>query len=111
MLLMYNNVGVQSIGVYYGMLGNNLPSPREVVDFYLLQIIGRMRLHGENWVVFYALRGSNIELLLGVPNEVLQKMAHNPSAGESWVQNNVRNYWPDVKFRYMLWAMRSFLFP
>lgn len=46
MLLMYNKVGVQSIGVYYGMLGNNLPSPREAVDFYLLQIIGRMRLHG-----------------------------------------------------------------
>ncbi|XXG53123.1 hypothetical protein AAC387_Pa03g1272 [Persea americana] len=101
LMLSLGTTGVQSIGVCYGMLGNNLPSSREVVDFYKSQNIGRMRIYAPVGAALDALKGSNIELLVGVPNEILRELSRNPSTAKGWVQDNVRNYWPSVKFRYI----------
>ncbi|TQD98636.1 hypothetical protein C1H46_015884 [Malus baccata] len=69
------------IGVCYGMLGNDLPPPREE----LLE----------------ALRNSDIEVLVGVGNEELQQLASTESAAEDWVETYNRPYSPQVNFRYI----------
>ncbi|KAG6679205.1 hypothetical protein I3842_14G119300 [Carya illinoinensis] len=92
--------GAQSVGVCYGRLGNNLPSEAKVINLYKSNGIGRMRIYEPNQPTLNALRGSNIELIIGIPNNNIQALT-DAAAATSWVQDNVKNYWPDVKFRYI----------
>lgn len=89
-----------AVGVCYGGLGNNLPNAQEVVNLYKQQGIKRMRLFDANKWALEALRGSNIELILGVGNSELPSMA-NAGNAEKWVQENVKKYYPSVKIRYI----------
>ncbi|XP_068643802.1 glucan endo-1,3-beta-glucosidase-like [Aristolochia californica] len=83
------------------MEGTGLPSEREVVDLYKSKNIKGMRLYYPRLQALNALRGSNIEVILGVEQNRLQELANNPSAATTWVQNNVRNFWPGVRFKYI----------
>ncbi|XP_028114386.1 glucan endo-1,3-beta-glucosidase, acidic-like [Camellia sinensis] len=90
----------QSIGVCNGQLCDNLPSD-QVVQLYQSNGIGRMRMYGPNPSTLQALGGSNIELVLDVPNSDLPALRSDPSAASQWVQTNVGNYFPGVKFQYI----------
>jgi len=83
------------------MLGKNLTSASEVTSLFRSNNIKRMRIYDPNEAALQALKGSNIELMLGVPNSDLQKLASNPSDANSWVQRNVLSFWPSVRFRYI----------
>ncbi|CAL5436508.1 unnamed protein product [Camellia sinensis] len=90
----------QSIGVCNGQLCDNLPSD-QVVQLYQSNGIGRMRMYGPNPSTLQALGGSNIELVLDVPNSDLPALGSDPSATSQWVQTNVGNYFLGVKFQYI----------
>ncbi|KAK7820856.1 glucan endo-1,3-beta-glucosidase isoform X1 [Quercus suber] len=92
--------GAQSVGVCYGKNGNNLPADGEVVDLYKSNGIGRMRIYDPDQTTLNALKGSNIELIIGILNNNLQALT-DATAATNWVQNNIRNYSPDVKFKYI----------
>ncbi|KAF3957189.1 hypothetical protein CMV_017776 [Castanea mollissima] len=92
--------GAQSVGVCYGKNGNNLPADGEVVDLYKSNGIGRMRIYDPDQTTLNALKGSNIELIIGILNNNLQALT-DATAATNRVQNNIKNYSPDVKFKYI----------
>lgn len=62
---------MESVGVCYGVNGNNLPSRQEFIDLYKSKGIGGMRIYYPDEEALQALRGSNIELILDVPRDTL----------------------------------------
>jgi Glycosyl hydrolases family 17 len=90
---------VGSIGVCYGMLGNNLPPPSEVVSLYKSDGIGAMRLYAPDAATLNALRNTDIDLMMGVPDELLPELASNAGAAATWVKDNIVAY-PGVSFKY-----------
>ncbi|MFS7899605.1 putative glucan endo-1,3-beta-D-glucosidase [Helianthus anomalus] len=89
----------QSVGVCYGRNGNDLPSERDVVSLYQSNGITKMRIYDPHQPTLEALRGTNIELMIGVPNDALQSL-NDQNAANTWVRDNVQNY-PDVNFKYI----------
>ncbi|OMO88748.1 Glycoside hydrolase, family 17 [Corchorus capsularis] len=90
------------IGVCYGLDGNNLPSKPDTVALFKSKNIRRIRLYRADHDALEALRGSNIEVTLGILNPDLQSLATNQAAAKNWVQNNVVNYANDVRFLYIV---------
>lgn len=93
--------GEQQVGVCYGTFADNQPSAQEAVA--LVQSVGirRMRLYGPDHNALQSLRNTNIEVMLGVPNEQLQWIASSQGNANRWIQDNVRNY-QDVNFRFIV---------
>ncbi|XP_027361006.1 glucan endo-1,3-beta-glucosidase-like isoform X1 [Abrus precatorius] len=92
--------GAQSVGVCYGGNGNNLPTKQAVVDLYKSNRIMKIRLYYPDGGALQALKGSNIEVILGVPNDQLQSLT-NAGAATNWVNKYVKAYTPGVKFKYI----------
>ena len=97
----FDDAAAQSVGVCYGQIANDLPPPAEVIDLYKANGIKRMRIFNPNSETLEALRGSNIELIIGVYNNDIQNLANNAAAANDWVQTNIKAYLPDVRFRYI----------
>jgi exo-beta-1,3-glucanase (GH17 family) len=96
------HAGAQSLGVCYGGNGNanNLPPESEVVSLCKTYGIGRMRIYSPYPEILQALRDSNLEILVGVPNDSLQALSEQ-SAAADWVQRNIKDYSSNVKFKYI----------
>ncbi|XP_074560366.1 glucan endo-1,3-beta-glucosidase-like [Curcuma longa] len=59
-----------------------------------------MRIYSPDQDVLQALSGSNIQLILGLPNDNLQSIASDPSTANDWVQNKIVAF-SGVAFRYI----------
>ncbi|QHO36087.1 Glucan endo-1,3-beta-glucosidase [Arachis hypogaea] len=95
-------IAAQPIGVCYGTVADNLPPPKEVVDLYEANGIEKMRIYNPDPSIMEALKGSNIELVVGVPNEDIQTLATSEPSAIQWVQNNIKTHINYVKFRYIV---------
>ncbi|CAN7132346.1 unnamed protein product [Brassica rapa subsp. narinosa] len=70
-----------------------------------------MRLYDPDHEVLAALQGSNIELILDVPNSYLARIYYFQSQADTWVSNYVRNYTKGIKFRYISVGNEAFVSP
>ncbi|XP_049353774.1 glucan endo-1,3-beta-glucosidase, acidic-like [Solanum verrucosum] len=93
-------IDAQVIGVCYGMNGNDLPSPIDVVALYKANNITKMRTYDPITETLPALKGSEIEVILDIPNSKLQSLG-DPQEADNWVTTNVMSYAKEVKIRYI----------
>ncbi|KAM7255925.1 hypothetical protein ACFE04_011666 [Oxalis oulophora] len=88
-----------TVGVNYGLLGDNLPAPSEVVALLQSRQITKVRIFEPNPSVLKALAGSGIQVIVGMANQDLQKVASDVSNANAWVQTNVVPFTQNLKFR------------
>ncbi|KAI3975051.1 hypothetical protein MKX01_005162 [Papaver californicum] len=88
------------VGVNYGRMGDNLPSPTAVVNLLRSKNVDRIRLFSPDFDALNALQGSGIGVVLGVPNSDVQRMGNDPSFARNWVNTNVVAF-NNVQFRYI----------
>ncbi|XP_077225085.1 glucan endo-1,3-beta-glucosidase-like [Tasmannia lanceolata] len=88
------------IGVCYGVNGDNLPAPTDVINLYKQNGIEMVRLYEPYPNVLQALRGSQLKVALGTKNEDLANLAGSQDVATTWVSNNVLAY-NDVDFIYI----------
>ncbi|KAL1533704.1 glucan endo-1,3-beta-glucosidase, acidic-like [Salvia divinorum] len=89
------------IGVCYGRNGAGLPLPPRVVELFKQYNIKRMRIYDTYAPTLEALRGSDIELTVGILNMQLEEVAASQANADRWVQTNIRNY-GNVRFRTII---------
>ncbi|XP_073113997.1 putative glucan endo-1,3-beta-glucosidase GVI isoform X2 [Elaeis guineensis] len=100
--LLISSFGAQGIGINYGLLGDNLPSPDKVVGLLNSRNIKLVRLFDPNPIVLTALHNSGIEVILGTLNNDLERLANDPTFANTWVQNNViPHVQAGTSFRYI----------
>ncbi|OAY73358.1 Glucan endo-1,3-beta-glucosidase 11 [Ananas comosus] len=74
------------IGINYGQVGDDLPSPASVVP--LLRSLGaaRVRLYDADPSVLSALAGTCVELAVGLPDSLVPRL-REPGAAAAWVRS------------------------
>ncbi|GMH01604.1 hypothetical protein Nepgr_003443 [Nepenthes gracilis] len=98
------------VGLCYGRVANNLPAPSSVVDLLKSNGISRVRIFDTDPDVLKAFSGSGINLMIGVPNEILPSIANNNlDFSLQWLQNNVLSHISPTQIQYIAVGNEVFL--
>ncbi|KAI3777435.1 hypothetical protein L1987_47235 [Smallanthus sonchifolius] len=82
------------IGVNYGTVADNLPSPSATVKLLQSTSIGKVRLYGVDPPIIKALGNTGIGITIGAANGDIPAMATDVSFAKGWVGSNVLPYYP-----------------
>lgn len=99
--ILFINAEAGDVGINYGMLGNNLPTPEEVISLYKSRNVDKLRLFNPDPNALQALHGSGIEVVLGTLNQDLEVLAGDLASASNWVSTNVAPHAREVRFRYI----------
>nr|CAD1839357.1 unnamed protein product [Ananas comosus var. bracteatus] len=112
LLLQRHLYAVESaIGVNWGMLSSHRIPPSIVVDLMRENRIAKVKLFDSDPGILRALVGSGIEVMVGIPNEMLSTLASSQAASDVWVAQNVSRYLVKggVNIRYIAVGNEPFL--
>ncbi|KAK9281586.1 hypothetical protein L1049_004489 [Liquidambar formosana] len=91
------------VGVNYGQLGNNLPSPAKSVRLITKTLkAGRVKIYDADPKILTALKHTNLQVSIMVPNEIISNISSNQSFADQWVHSNVVPFYPATMIRYLL---------
>ncbi|ONK81069.1 uncharacterized protein A4U43_C01F24890 [Asparagus officinalis] len=86
-------------GVNYGRIADNIPSPEAVVTLLKAAKIKNVKIFDADQKVLEAFKGSGLELIVMVPNELLKDMSANEDQAMQWIKSNVQPFLPETKVR------------
>lgn len=81
-----------AIGVNWGTLSFHKLKPSTVVDLLKVNKIPKVKLFEADPDVLEALMGSGIQVMVGIPNEMLAALSSSTVASDLWVRQNVSRY-------------------
>lgn len=84
------------VGINYGQIANNIPSPSRVAILLQSIQVYRVKLYDANPNVLMAFANSNVEFILGLGNEYLTNMT-DPLKAQAWIQTHIQPYISQTK--------------
>lgn len=90
------------VGVNYGELGNNLPTPRNSVSLIKSLKAKRVKIYGTNPEIMKALENTEIEVSIMLPNELVVNASTNQTFSDQWIKSNVVPFYTKTLIRYLL---------
>ncbi|XP_007009341.2 PREDICTED: glucan endo-1,3-beta-glucosidase [Theobroma cacao] len=90
-----------ALGVNYGMIADNLPSPYEVANFIKTKtIFDSVKIFDTNPDVLRAFANTDISVTVTVANGQIPSLT-NVRAARRWVNNHIRPFYPQTKIKYI----------
>ncbi|KAG2684565.1 hypothetical protein I3843_10G080900 [Carya illinoinensis] len=100
-----------AVGVNWGTLSFHKLKPSTVVDLLKINRVPKVKLFEADQGVLEALKGSGIQVMVGIPNEMLASLSASTVASDLWVRQNVSRYMVKggVDIRYVAVGNEPFL--
>ncbi|GMG99187.1 hypothetical protein Nepgr_001027 [Nepenthes gracilis] len=92
---------VDGIGANWGTQATHPLQPEIVVRLLKDNEIQKVKLFEADSSILNALSNSGIEVMLGIPNDMLYSLATDASAAEDWVSQNLSSHISSVDIRYV----------
>ncbi|XP_062171584.1 glucan endo-1,3-beta-glucosidase 14 [Alnus glutinosa] len=83
------------VGINYGQIADNLPTPSRVAVLLESINVTRVKLYDADPNVLLAFANSNVDFIVGLGNGDLQAMA-DPLKAQNWIKQNVSPYLPRI---------------
>ncbi|CAI9100278.1 OLC1v1037242C1 [Oldenlandia corymbosa var. corymbosa] len=100
-----------SVGVNWGTMATHQLPPESVVKMILDNGFQKVKLFEADEKILGALMGTNIEVMLGIPNYMLKDISQDPAVAAAWVDANITSYFYSggVNMRYVAVGNEPFL--
>ncbi|XP_062083026.1 glucan endo-1,3-beta-glucosidase 14 isoform X2 [Humulus lupulus] len=108
------------VGINYGQIANNLPSPSRVAVLLQSLNISRVKLYDADPNVLKAFSNTQVDFIIGLGNENLQNMG-DPIKAQAWIESHVSPHLPQTQITSIVVGnevfnlndtqLMSFLFP
>ncbi|CAN8258335.1 unnamed protein product [Cochlearia groenlandica] len=90
------------IGINYGRLGNNLPSPYQSINLIKSIKAGHVKIYDADQETLMLLSQTNLYVTIMVPNDQIISIGSDQAAADSWISANVLPYYPQTRIRFVL---------
>lgn len=101
-----------AVGVNWGTISFHRLKPSTVVDLLKDNKVQKVKLFEAEPDVMKALMGSGIQVMVGVPNEMLAALSSSTVASDLWVRQNVSRYMGkvgiDIRYRTRLMLLSCY---
>ncbi|XP_027356513.1 glucan endo-1,3-beta-glucosidase 12-like [Abrus precatorius] len=95
LILLLNSVEPASgVGINYGTLGNNLPSPKKVAQLLQSTLIDKVKIYDSNPQILQAFSNIAIDLIVSVQNSLVANLSTDPSAAHQWLSTRILPFIP-----------------
>ncbi|XP_043688159.1 glucan endo-1,3-beta-glucosidase 6-like [Telopea speciosissima] len=100
-----------AIGVNWGTVSFHRLTPSIVVRLLKDNKISKVKLFGADPDILSVLMGTGIEVMVGIPNEMLSDLSSSPNVADLWVRQNISRYLVrgGVNIRYIAVGNEPFL--
>ncbi|KAK2988213.1 hypothetical protein RJ640_020695 [Escallonia rubra] len=85
---------VSGVGINYGTIGNNLPSPKKVAQLLQSTLIDKVKIYDTNPEILAAFSNTGIDLIVAVENYHVANISAAASAADEWLASRVLPFIP-----------------